>query len=279
MCSRTLTRGACTWSIADHRHRPAASAPRAASAANCSGRHADHDLGQQRGEPRLELDRRGRSRRACARSQLGEVGGGQLVGAVLQQPGEQQVARLEQREVLLVLDLGGRQQPGGLQVEQGRGDDEELGRLAEVPRRQRRRDVGDELVGDLRQRDLGDVELAPADQAEQQVERALEVGQPDAERAVVGAGVGASAAPATARCSAPRSRRHPRPTTSGLVDRVSRSRRTRIDASPFASRSASTTAIASRTMPPAVDGQAVLAAQRAAAPSRARAAPPARSRR
>ena len=47
-----------------------------------------------------------------------------------------------------------------------------------------RRDVGDELVGHLRQRDLGDVELAPADQAEQQVERALEVVQPHAERAV-----------------------------------------------------------------------------------------------
>ena len=38
-------------------------------------------------------------------------------------------------------------------------------------------DVGDELVGDPRQRDLGDVELVLGDQAEQQVERALEVVQ------------------------------------------------------------------------------------------------------
>ena len=71
--------------------------------------------------------------------ELGEVGGRELVRAVLQQPGEEQVARLEQREVLLVLDVGGRQQPRGLQVEQGRRDDEELGGLAEVPAAPRRR--------------------------------------------------------------------------------------------------------------------------------------------
>jgi hypothetical protein len=34
--------------------------------------------------------------------------------------------------------------------------------------------VGDELVGDRRQRDLGDVELVLADQLQQQVERPLE---------------------------------------------------------------------------------------------------------
>jgi hypothetical protein len=60
-----------------------------------------------------------------------------LVRAVLQQPREQQVARLEQREVLLVLDLGRGQQPGCLEVEQRRRDDEELGRLVEVPPRTR----------------------------------------------------------------------------------------------------------------------------------------------
>ena len=64
---------------------------------------------------------------------VGEEGGRLLVGAVLQQPGEEQVARLEQREVLLVVDLAARQQPGGLEVEQRGGDDEELGGLAQVP--------------------------------------------------------------------------------------------------------------------------------------------------
>jgi hypothetical protein len=37
--------------------------------------------------------------------------------------------------------------------------------------------VGDELVSDLRQRHLGDVELVLGDQAQQQVERTLEVVQ------------------------------------------------------------------------------------------------------
>ena len=77
----------------------------------------------------------------------------------------------------------GRQQPGGLEVEQGRGDDQELAGLAEVPLLLGAADVGDELVGDLRERDLGDVELVLGDQAEQQVERAAEVGEVDLERA------------------------------------------------------------------------------------------------
>ena len=145
--------------------------------------------------------------------QLAEVGRGQLVRPVLQQPGEQQVARLEQREVLLVLDVAGRQQPGSLQVEQGRGHDEELGRLAEVPL-SRPGDVGDELVGDLRQGDFGDVELAPGDQAQQQVERTLEVVQPHPERAVVepgAAGPGTGSASRWRRSPRDRLTRHPRP--------------------------------------------------------------------
>ena len=117
------------------RDRPApawgASAP-AASAANCAGLTPSSTSGSSPANRGSSSTAR-RSRRAWPRSQLGEVGGRQLVGAVLQQPGEQQVARLEQREVLLVLDLGRRQQPGGLEVEQGRRDDQELGRLAEVP--------------------------------------------------------------------------------------------------------------------------------------------------
>jgi hypothetical protein len=111
------------------------------------------------------------------------VGGRLLVRAVLQQPCEQQVPRLEQGQVLLVLHLGGGQQPRGLEVEQGRGDDEELRRLAEVPGRAEGTDVRDELVGHPRQGDFGDVELVLGDQRQQQVERPLEVRQADLEGA------------------------------------------------------------------------------------------------
>ena len=90
-----------------------------------------------------------------------------LERAVLQQPGEEDVAGLDQREVLLVLGAGLRQQPGGLEVEQGRGDEEELRGLREVPSvglGPLGADVRDEVVGDLGERDLGDVELVVGDQ-------------------------------------------------------------------------------------------------------------------
>src|SRR5689334_20004833 len=56
-----------------------------------------------------------------------------LEGLVLQEPREEQVARVEQREVLLVLDVALRQEPGGLEVEQGGGDQQERGRHLQVP--------------------------------------------------------------------------------------------------------------------------------------------------
>ena len=64
----------------------------------------DQHLGQQAGEPLLEPDR-AREAPCLARQPLLEDAGDLLVGLVLQQPGEQQVARLEQGEVLLVLDV------------------------------------------------------------------------------------------------------------------------------------------------------------------------------
>src|SRR6266702_7876311 len=63
---------------------------------------------------------------------------------------------------------------GGLQVEQGGRDDQEVADLVQVPAVGARRDVGDELVGDLGEGDFGNVELVLGDQREQQVERALE---------------------------------------------------------------------------------------------------------
>ena len=104
-----------------------------------------------------------------------------LERAVLQQPGEQQVAHLQQRQVLFVVDLPGRQQPGGLEVEQGRGDHQKRGGLLQVQLRADLAGVGDEVVGDLVQRHLGDVETMGEDQLQQQIERPLEVGQADLE--------------------------------------------------------------------------------------------------
>ena len=100
-----------------------------------------------------------------------------LVGAVLQEPREEQIAGLEQGEVFLALDLAAWQQARGFQVEQSGRDDEEFGRLAEIPAAAEGPDVRDEIIGDLRQRDLGNVELVLADQLQQQVERAFEVRQ------------------------------------------------------------------------------------------------------
>ena len=48
--------------------------------------------------------------------ELGEQGAHRLVRPVLQQPGEQQVPRLEQGQVLLVVDLTSGQKPGRLEV-------------------------------------------------------------------------------------------------------------------------------------------------------------------
>jgi hypothetical protein len=44
--------------------------------------------------------------------------------------------------------------------------------------------VGDEVVGDLVQRHLGDVETVGENQLQEEVERPLEVGQPDLEAAL-----------------------------------------------------------------------------------------------
>ena len=98
------------------------------------GRDAHDQLGQQRGELRLEagLARRHPPGRGHP---LGEGVRDVLEGAVLQQPGEEQVAGLDQGEVLLVLRARLRQQPGRLEVQQGRGDEQELRGLAEVPLR------------------------------------------------------------------------------------------------------------------------------------------------
>src|SRR3954454_5421282 len=111
-----------------------------------------------------------------------------LERALVQESSEQQVSGLQQREVLLVINVAAKEQPGGLEVEEGGGDEQEGRRLLEVPATAGRLDVRDELVCDLRQRHLGDVELVFGDQAQQQVERSLEVVEADGGRRMLAEG-------------------------------------------------------------------------------------------
>src|ERR1022692_1711012 len=112
------------------------------------------------------------------------MGRGQFVRPILQQTSEEQVPCLEQRKVLLVLNVSGRQQASGFQVEQRGRDDQELGRLTKIERVPGGPQVGDEIICHLRERDLGDVELATSDQSEQQVEGTVKVGQMHRESSV-----------------------------------------------------------------------------------------------
>ncbi len=179
-----LTSGACRWS------RPTTGISfgviaSAASAAKSSTLSGPDQLRGLLAELLLE-PHRARVPRRLDLDPPGEPGGGLLERPILQQPREQQVACLEQRDVLGVDQLALRQQPRDLQVEQGRRDDEELARLVEPVRGLERAQVGDELVGHRAQRDLGDVELVLGDEREQQVERSAEVAQREREAGVVG---------------------------------------------------------------------------------------------
>ena len=136
ICSRTLTFGAWRWSTATVGTGRGVSAT-LARAASCVRVDPEEHVGQQLGEARFELDRPAVAA-SRVRRELAQVRRRQLVRAVLQQPGEQQVAGLEQGQVVLVLDVGGGQQPRRLEVEQGRRHDEELGRLLQVEARRRR---------------------------------------------------------------------------------------------------------------------------------------------
>ena len=86
-----------------------------------------------------------------------------LVGPVLQQAREQQVTHLQQSEVLLIGHLTGRQQAGRLEVEQGGGDDQKRRGLIEFHHPADLAGVGDELVGDGVQGNLGDIEAVGKD--------------------------------------------------------------------------------------------------------------------
>ena len=137
------------------------------------GRHRDDQLGQQRGE--LLLHAHVAPSHPPGRGHpLPEGLGDVLEGAVLQQARKEQVAGLDQGQVLLVLGTDLWEQPGRLEVQECGRDQEELRGLREIPAGLGllgRLDVGDELVGDLGQGNFGDVELVLGDEPDKQVER------------------------------------------------------------------------------------------------------------
>ncbi|CAB4742672.1 unannotated protein [freshwater metagenome] len=139
----------------------------------------DEDLREQCRELRLEPDR---SWQALVRRRhaIGEQARDLLVGAILQQSGEEQVSGLEEREVLLIFNLAARKQPCRLEVEQGGCDNQEAARLIEIPRNALCTDVADELIGDPMQGKLGYLELVLGDERQEQLERSLEI--PDVHR-------------------------------------------------------------------------------------------------
>src|SRR5699024_9504751 len=104
---------------------------------------------------------------------LGKEVSNLLIGLVLQEAGEQEVAGLQQLQVGLVVDLAPGNQASSLQIQQRGGDEQELrdliqilGRLGQPP------GISNELVGDLGKRDLRDVQLVRVNQLKQQVEGA-----------------------------------------------------------------------------------------------------------
>ena len=132
-----------------------------------------------------------------------------LERAVLQQPREQQIPRLEQGHGLGVHELALRQEARDLHVEQRGRDHQELRRLVQLLAGRELAQIRDELVRHLRQRDLGDVQLALRDQVQQQVEGSVEVGQRDAEAGAVSGGRGLVRG--SGRGPGLRRRRHARP--------------------------------------------------------------------
>ena len=148
---------------------------------------------------------RARCRVASRSSVLGEPARHLLERAVLQQPGEQQVAGLEQGDVVGIDELALRQQAGDLQVEQGRRDDEELAGLVELLGGVEPAQVGEELVGDAADSEISVMSsscLAISDSSRSN--GPLEVAQGDRESAGGAASAAAAATVAAAQATAPR---------------------------------------------------------------------------
>ena len=137
-------------------------------------------VGDQRREALVGTDLAGEAAVGVV-GQAAEHRGDVLERLALEQPGEQQVALLPQRQLLVEVDVGAaRQQAPGLELDERGGDQQELGRDVEVEGLQTL-DLGQVGVDDGGQADLVDVDLFGQDQPQQQVERAVEHGGGDVE--------------------------------------------------------------------------------------------------
>ena len=101
-----------------------------------------------------------------------------LESPILQEPREQEIAGLQVGlgRVALLVDTG--QQMRGLHVQERRRDNQEFRGTRQVRGRLHERD---ELVGHLRERNLGDVEFLARDQRQQKIERTFKNRERDRE--------------------------------------------------------------------------------------------------
>ena len=148
-----------------------ASAASAAACKPCDG-HAVEQVGRHVVEALVGTDLAGHA----LRRRLGERAEHRrdvLERLALEQPGEQQVAFLPQRQLVVEVDVVATgQQPARLQLDERGGDQQELGGDVEVEGLQPL-DLGEVGVDDACQADLVDVDLFRQDQVQEQVERAL----------------------------------------------------------------------------------------------------------
>ena len=165
----------------------------------CVGLHFFDDLRREtpagRGQQRVERDPFERIGRERPERLLGSGGAGDrtarglqplvhharrvLERLALEQPGQQEVALFEAHQLLVEIDVfAAGQQPAGLQLDERRRDEQELGGDVEVDPFHAL-DLGAEHVDDVRERDLPEVDLFFQDEVQEEVERAFENGRRD----------------------------------------------------------------------------------------------------
>ena len=181
--SRTLARIGATWSVSHLGLAASGPAPSGPAARNASSETRSSGSGAS--------ERNGSSGPGAARDRAAALDEPRvqhlrrvLERLAVEQPREQQVALLEPRQLLVEVDVvaAGQQAPR-LQLDERRGDEQELGGRLEVEALHAL-DLRAERVDDARERDLPEVDLFLQDEMEEEVERALE----DRRRDLVGHG-------------------------------------------------------------------------------------------
>ena len=172
-CSRTLTCGLWRWARVHRRPAAWAASACAAMRARSSGEAPHTSSGSSIAKCGSSGTSRG-TRRGASNS-VAEARGDVLERPVLEQPGEQEVPRLEQLEVLGVLDLALRQQSRGLEVQQVAATTRNSHATERSHSTVAIADVARNSSVTTAERDLGDLQLVLGDQAEKQVEGPGEV--------------------------------------------------------------------------------------------------------